>query len=188
MQQLLLVQLLIFFSLQISFDDFQALFESERDSIKRQRIESGGNEEYQLVLESSPLAIVPSPSPLDESTKNADVVLRHKRPRLQREEQSHSSGLELSLAHIGRGPGDEISPVEHGQCSNQVFPVTSELISELINLTNIEKCRDGTKKEGMNHGLWTDASMPTPSHNPHIVAWVPLFQLHLDSITVVVTQ
>ena len=123
-QQLLVVPSLIFISLQISFDDFQALFESERESIKRQRIEksnaSGGNEEHKLVLESSPLAIVASP--LDESTKNADVVLRHKRPlRLQREEQSHSSGLELSFAHIGRGPRDELSPVEHGQYSNQVY-------------------------------------------------------------------
>ncbi|CAI8052343.1 Calcium-dependent protein kinase 3 [Geodia barretti] len=118
---------------KISFDDFQALFESERESIKRQRIEksnaSGGNEEHKLVLESSPLAIVASP--LDESTKNAGVLLRHKRPlRLQREEQSHSSGLELSFAHIGRGPRDELSPVEHGQYSNQVYTffycVTSE--------------------------------------------------------------
>ena len=105
------------FSLQISFDDFQALFESERESIKKQRLEksysSCGNER---LLESSPLEIVASPPPLEEST---EVVLRYKRPfSLQRAEQKHSVDSQLPVLHIGRGPGDGVSPVEHGKCGN----------------------------------------------------------------------
>ena len=111
------------FPLQISFDDFQALFVSERESIKRQRLEDsstcGKNEDYESVLESTPREVVVSPPPLDESIQKPEVVLRHKVPlRFQRGNPTDLQLTTASSMQIGRGPTDGRSPVEHGLCSN----------------------------------------------------------------------
>ena len=117
----------VFLLLQISFEDLEALFELQRDTVKRQKIE---NTQYQISSRnfcnndeySSPLGTTPSEitsgSPEESSCLDADlyqppaVVLRHKKPLLKlstsQSQQGEDNDTVLSAEHT--------SPGEAGEC------------------------------------------------------------------------
>ena len=121
---------------QVSFEDVQALFELERESIKRQKLEkakhhseretslgiaadiSCNNEEYESALDTTPSEVSPaSPEESNSLYHTPAVVLRHKKKlRLPTGEQSGSNDREVSmLSPIKVSYNGNAAPLEPGK-------------------------------------------------------------------------